>query len=410
MKYLSCRSRAHTLGTGVLLAFCAGAASAQSGAYSDLTLLSSPVVGEGITSGPDGNLWFVSYNADGEGAAVGKLTTYGRVTLYPIPGYGGEGIAAGSDGALWFTERDANVIGRVTTQGATSAYPVLTGSSPYAITAGPDGALWFTLSGAIGTITVTGAITVYQLPDPGSLPDAITAGPDGALWFTDSNINAIGRVTTTGVITEYPIPSGSGPYGIAAGSDGALWFTLGTNQIGRVTTAGVFSNYDVPGFTNGLGLIAAGPDGALWFLLENGSIARITTTGVVTIYKIPGEDLYPQDITAGPDGNMWWPQSGEFGHAPACGVGFSATYTAPTLTMNFDLGLNTSGIFRVLLKSSGKTKVLFEKSGPPVVPPETFSLHASNLGDLGTSTIYASLLSTSGQMLCEQWTTVDITQ
>ena len=49
------------------------------------------------------------------------------------------------DGALWFTEVDGNKIGRITTAGVISEYPVPTaGSRPYWITAGPDGAVWFT--------------------------------------------------------------------------------------------------------------------------------------------------------------------------------------------------------------------------------------------------------------------------
>src|SRR5712691_6897428 len=58
-------------------------------------------------------------------------------------------------------------------------------SQPLYITAGPDGNLWFTDYGqiAIGRITTSGAITEFPIPQ-GSQPEGITLGPDGNLWFT----------------------------------------------------------------------------------------------------------------------------------------------------------------------------------------------------------------------------------
>src|SRR5213082_1244486 len=64
----------------------------------------------GITSGPDGNLWFTAGND------IGRITTAGSVTAFPVPtaSSGPQGIATGPDGNLWFTERDGNKIGRIT--------------------------------------------------------------------------------------------------------------------------------------------------------------------------------------------------------------------------------------------------------------------------------------------------------
>src|SRR4051812_10792337 len=63
-----------------------------------------------------------------------------------------QGITAGPDGNLWFTEA-AGRIGRVTPQGAITEFS--TGISPNSnvdgITVGPDGNLWFTeVGGRIG--------------------------------------------------------------------------------------------------------------------------------------------------------------------------------------------------------------------------------------------------------------------
>ena len=150
-------------------------------------------------------------------------------------------ITAGPDGNLWFTESTANQIGRITTAGVVTEFPIPTaGSGPVGIAAGPDGNLWFTEanSSRIGRMTTWGIITEFTTPTLASGPVGIATGPDGNLWFTEGNADQIGRITTAGVITEFPVPrAGSGPSGIAAGPDGDLWFTeVSGNQIGRITT------------------------------------------------------------------------------------------------------------------------------------------------------------------------------
>jgi len=168
---------------------------------------------------------------------------------------------------LWFTEASGNNIGRITTAGAITEYPIpTTGAYPIGITAGPDGALWFTEESGnnIGRITTAGAITEYPIPPTGAYPIGITAGPDGALWFTELTGNNIGRITTAGAITEYPLPAQSSTFAITAGPDGALWFTAANNSLGRPTTEGAITEYPIPTGAGPSG-ITVGPDGALWF-------------------------------------------------------------------------------------------------------------------------------------------------
>ena len=66
---------------------------------------------EGITTGPDGALWFTEVNC----GQIGRMTTGGLVTDFEIPSVKSRplGIASGPDGALWFTEAWANKIGRI---------------------------------------------------------------------------------------------------------------------------------------------------------------------------------------------------------------------------------------------------------------------------------------------------------
>ncbi len=120
----------------------------------------------------------------------------------------------------------------------------------------------------IGRITTAGVVTEFPIPTADSAPNGIAAGPDGNLWFTEHAANQIGRITTAGVITEFSIPTvNSVPGGIAAGPDGNLWFTeyVG-NQIGRITDGRRRSpNSLFPRPAASLDGIAAGPDGNLWF-------------------------------------------------------------------------------------------------------------------------------------------------
>src|SRR5262249_42573788 len=101
-------------------------------------------------------------------------------------------------------------------------------SAPRDIVAGPNGNLWFTEEGGnrIGTITPSGVVSEFLLPNPGSEPTGMVAGPDGNLWFTEYAGNRIGAITPTGSITEYPVPTpNASPLALTVGPDGNLWFT-----------------------------------------------------------------------------------------------------------------------------------------------------------------------------------------
>jgi serine/threonine protein kinase/streptogramin lyase len=110
---------------------------------------------EGIAAGPDGNLWFTislllnNVNSNTNqliGSKIGRITPSGTVTEFSVPTAlsDPQGITAGPDGNLWFTENFANQIGRIATSGTITEFPVSLNGSPTEITAGPDGNLWFT--------------------------------------------------------------------------------------------------------------------------------------------------------------------------------------------------------------------------------------------------------------------------
>jgi streptogramin lyase len=281
----------------------------------------------GITTGPDGNLWFAEYYSN----RIGKITTAGVETSYPVPTANSEPalITTGPDGNLWFTEFNANQVAKINpTTGVITEFPVPTAASePYGITTGPDGNLWFAeLAGnKIASINpTTDVITEYATPTANSAPVAIVTGPDGNLWFTEFSGNNIGRINpTTGTITEYSMASpNSGPTGIALGPDGNLWFTEEpttaqqgeenfANNIGRINPpTGQITEFPVPIADSGLAWITSGPDGGLWFTqqpLVGGAVGRIDpTTGIVDEFSVPTPNNSPGVITVGPDNNLWF--------------------------------------------------------------------------------------------------------
>jgi streptogramin lyase len=247
----------------------------------------------GMTLGPDGNVWFTEQFAN----KIGFITSTGAITEFPIPTTNSfpSGITAGPDGNLWFFEANPGNIGRITTAGVVTEFPTPHGAGNgfqgAGIAAGSDGALWFTeaTTAMIGRITLSGTVSEFAIPTANSSPRAIAAGPDGALWFTESAGNQIGRITTAGAFTEFAVPTAkSAPLGIAAGSDGAIWFTeRAGHKIGRANMNGVMTEFEITDANSTPQGITAGHDGALWFAEPNGNnIDRVTTTNT-TISETP---------------------------------------------------------------------------------------------------------------------------
>jgi serine/threonine protein kinase len=272
---------------------------------------------QGITAGPDGNLWFTEFNA----VKIGRISPNGTVTEFPVPTANPGWITAGHDGNLWFTEYISNTsgrnhIGRITTSGNITEYPVPTiNSDPNHITAGHDGNLWFTEINKIGRITTSGSITEFPLPTTHSAPNDITAGPDGNVWFTDTGDDKIGRISPNGTVTEFPIPANSAPIGITTGPDSNVWFTeqiynnteIIGSKIGRISPSGSITDFPLPTANRLADQITAGPDGNLWFTEDFANkIGRITTSGNITEFPLPTASCNSIGITTGPDSNVWF--------------------------------------------------------------------------------------------------------
>ncbi|WP_200948561.1 MULTISPECIES: hypothetical protein [unclassified Bradyrhizobium] len=304
----------------VALQLAAGPIPAAAHTITEFVLATAASRPSAITRGPDGALWFTE-----AAGRIGRITTDGELTEFPIKGGGVvNAITTGPDGALWFTNFTSKKIGRIPATATAEnllvvEFAVPGPAGPLGITSGKDGALWFTdgAGGKIGRITTTGEVTEFAVIPMKAR--AITAGPDGALWFTDAR-DKIGRMTTEGTVTEFTIPTeNSGPEGITRGPDGAVWFTESlSGKIGRITTDGKITEFALPDPNAQPFGITTGPDGALWFteascVRKRGSrcvignkIGRITTTGLVSEFAVPSDGSGPHSITAGPDGALWF--------------------------------------------------------------------------------------------------------
>ncbi|HEX8741502.1 MAG TPA: hypothetical protein VF712_00060 [Thermoleophilaceae bacterium] len=189
---------------------------------------------EAIERGPDGNLWYadtgdILARMDGGGpetfVRLGRITPHGKLKEWILGGSNTSphDFVAGPDGRLWVAQANADRIARVRVGPRLRAkiFNVPVGlRHPASLVVGPDRALWFIgrRDGAIGRITTTGRFTKYPLPwkhsglDPSldPSPQSLTVGADGALWFTEDSRDLIVRMTMAGEMRVYPIAFLSG--------------------------------------------------------------------------------------------------------------------------------------------------------------------------------------------------------
>jgi virginiamycin B lyase len=332
----------------------------------------------------------------------------GPIVEYKVPtaAAGLNGITSGPDGALWFTETDANKIGRISADGKVTEFKIpIASSKPLQITAGGDGALWFTMSAVnmIGHITTAGVFKTFTVPTANSTPTGITYNQrDGLVWFTEAAVGKIASITKAGVIVERGdfMVAAEGPVAITPGPLGSVWYVTSTNQLNYhqvpdlgygestplgmntptslamgddgamwVASAGQVQRIDHFGATptniglfGTIGGITAGADRALWATLSTpgGYVARITTAGVLTEYLRPNlgptqNSFLPLGITSGPDGAIWFTDPGNnmIGRIvtndisttppqPAVLVAYSAVVAKTKVTVNYALTGNAS--------------------------------------------------------------------
>ena len=241
-----------------------------------------------LVSGPDGRLWFVQGEGPQGTPILGAVTTSGTYSAYSLPaGTAATGVTPGANNDLWIAA--GSVILNSTVTGTIRSFPLPSGTTASGTPViGPDGAVWFAASqsgaGAIGRMTTTGAVSVFPLARPtGAQPGwsvmatALTVSPTNVIWATvlaadpmgSASTGSIVAVQTTGAMgTVAALPSYSCVLAceILSAQDGNGWTTSG-NAIVRITPGGIVTSYTVvtkTGNAQVAGLIV-GPDKNLWF-------------------------------------------------------------------------------------------------------------------------------------------------
>ncbi|HYK52554.1 MAG TPA: hypothetical protein VEV38_03405 [Candidatus Eremiobacteraceae bacterium] len=237
----------------------------------------------GITTGPDGNVWF----SDNNGDALVRTMMTGKTKSF----------------VLHFTENG-------NTFSFAPLYPITGADGKFYITT--DGSDPKNGGGLIGVLTTKGAFKIYDPPSGDNLGNnGLAVGPDGNVWFAEKAHFA--KITTAGVITEFAYPSGefqNSGAGVVNGPGGKVWFTeYFQHKVANIDpTTDVITEFDVSaaGCSGPQGL-TVGTDGLLYFNCSSGSIAKMTTSGAVTVINNPyGTPLVPQDMITGPNGHIWF--------------------------------------------------------------------------------------------------------
>jgi virginiamycin B lyase len=282
-------------------------------------------------------------------------------------------VTTGPDGNFWFVESGPSKIGRMTSNGLFTEFPLAPVSGPSGIVTGPDGALWFPeqLANKIGRMDVSGNLTEFPIPTVSSQPSGITTGSDGNLWFGETGANKIGRVTPSGSFLEFNVPTpGSGPFQLAPGPDGNTWFTEQTGgQLGKVTPSGVVTEIDIPTINPGPAGISPGPDGNVWFVESLGNkIGRVTPSGVITEFPLPPPNTRPFGvsaeianlyITGGPQGQILkFAPSDTPVFTPVVPVGSAAGISTPFVNPRVDSDNLMDLIFACLNPNDNKVAVV----------------------------------------------------
>jgi virginiamycin B lyase len=230
----------------------------------------------------------------------------------PTPNAGIQDIVQGPDGNMWFTERNANMIGRIsgTTPGATTEFPLAGGAtSPDLIVVGPDGALWYTQNTSVGRMPPDNPAGVQTFGGLGIIQArGIAVGPDGNLWVSDAGGNQVHRITPAGTAASaaIPLPMGVNARGIALGPDGNMWVADFSTPGGvvRVTTGATPTATRFPVPAGSPIDVIGGSDGNVWYAGQGTAVGKVAPDGTATAFSSKGVD--PFGVTLGPDGAVWF--------------------------------------------------------------------------------------------------------
>jgi hypothetical protein len=355
----------------------------------------------GIAAGPDGALWYT-------GAFLGRITTSGLASTFNVQAGGGpNGIAAGPDGALWFAgNANGGSVGRITTSGTITNYPILTSQNGVeGIAAGPDGAMWFTETTGIGGTGAIGRITAPASTSPlvaAVLPSSrsVQAGGTATAFATIINsgtsaLTGCAIAPVTGVpatfLYQTTIPTNNAltgtantPVSIPAGGSQSFFIALTTNApFVPVNTV--------------LGFDCANTDAAQSVTALNTLLLSGSATPVPDIVA----------LSATPSGDGILDIAGTTGSA-AMGVATADVGAAGSITATANMGSQTLPVSLTICQTNSTNGQCLAPAAPSVTTTiaanatPTFSIFAKASGAIplapATSRIFVSFTDATGAM------------
>jgi streptogramin lyase len=340
-----------------------------------------------MTLGPEGDVWYTAgipgakhVGEKYESSAIGRITPSGQVSeftagLTPQPHL--EQITTGPDGDLWFVnDGSPYTIGRITPAGEIKEFTISENPElrPSGITAGANGNVYFGASGEnnkaeledlIMEITPAGEVTVATRLNYSEAIELAT-GPEGAIWFTGKSTepvnhpNVIGRLTPQGHLEEKLTNLGTETEArlITPGPDGNMWFIAvgeGSRQIGVIETGEAGASQAPPVVT---GVDQAGSE------LSCAVAAWSTWAGQQPSASVYGFDGYTWMLggvpIAGQRGQSLLTTEADVGHQISCSV--TATYRLLNVTVDSAASAGVS-ISAAPLTTTGTP--LSASTGPP---------------------------------------------
>lgn len=225
----------------------------------------------GIVAGSDGAMWFTLTQGGNEVCApytylnpgLGRITKDGEMTFFTTAPPGASAavrpqrITSGRDGNLYFVadhpiDGPQLGVGEFSIQNSTFSYTPDFGNSADVtdyLTFGLDGNLWvtdtydseiFRVSMQSSSSGITG-FNVGSYNGKQESPYGITTGPDKNLWFTTYDDNELGQITPSGNVTFYPTascsPDNCGTGGGIVKRKKSLWFALADGSAYEVEEA-----------------------------------------------------------------------------------------------------------------------------------------------------------------------------
>jgi streptogramin lyase len=264
-----------------------------------------------LTLGSDGNIWAVLEG----GAGLARVTPAGAVTEFAnanLTGSTTEGITTGPDGNLWVTA--TNKVVKISPGDPTAGTPTTINEigSPQAITTGPDGNLWTGSDANLIKIPPGDPTTYKHYNGVLGVAQDIAAGGNGQIWVADrGGTKRIASFTTADppVATYYNTDPLGGPYGVVAGPGTQMAFSdpLASPQtVGRITPGGSPLTTPTPDGIGDPHSAVFGNDGAYWFArFGTDDVLRLTLTGQVTTLPGLSASSGPRQIAKGPGDTLW---------------------------------------------------------------------------------------------------------